>query len=411
MSFVDSLWARAVRARLADLEVGRLTVEEDGTSSVFGAGDEVSARVTVHDAAFYRSVALGGHIGASESYVAGEWSTPDLTALVRLFLRNREVLDGLETGLARLARPVRGLLHAANRNTRRGSARNIRAHYDLGNDFFRHFLDETLTYSAGIFQHPEASLKDASMAKYDRLCRKLELDADDHVVEIGTGWGGFALHAARRYGCRVTTTTISREQHALATRRVAEAGLDGRVEVLLRDYRELEGSYDKLVSIEMIEAVGHQYYDTFFERCASLLKPDGLAALQAITIQDRLYESARKEVDFIKRYIFPGSCIPAVSVLAGAAAPTDLRMVHLEDLTPHYAETLRRWRRRFLANWDRISPLGFDDAFRRLWTFYFCYCEGGFDEGVLGSVQMVFAKPAAPAPTIVELPRLREAVA
>ena len=411
MSFMDSLWTRAVRARLADLEVGRLTVAEGGTSSVFGSGDEVSARITVHDPAFYRSVALGGHIGAAESYVAGEWSTPDLTALVRLLLRNRDVLDGLETGLARLARPVRALLHAANRNTRRGSARNIRAHYDLGNDFFRHFLDETLTYSAGIFQHPEASLKDASVAKYDRLCRKLELSADDHVVEIGTGWGGFALHAARRYGCSVTTATISREQHALATRRVAEAGLDDRVEVLLRDYRELEGTYDKLVSIEMIEAVGHQYYETFFQRCAALLKPDGLAALQAITIQDRFYESARKEVDFIKRYIFPGSCIPAVSVLAGAAAPTDLRMVHLEDLTPHYAETLRRWRERFLANWDRIAPLGFDDAFRRLWTFYFCYCEGGFDEGVLGSVQMVFAKPAAAAPTIVELPRLRDAVA
>lgn len=411
MSFLDSFWERMVRSRLQTLDVGRLTVESDGTRSVFGSGDEITAHVDVHDQAFYRQVALGGHIGAAESYVEGAWTTPDLTALVRLFLRNREALDGLETGTARLAKPVRALLHAANRNTRKGSARNIRAHYDLGNDFFRTFLDETLTYSAGIFERPDASLRDASVAKYDRLCRKLELGPDDHVVEIGTGWGGFALHAAGRYGCRVTTTTISREQHDLARRRIAEAGLEDRVDVLLRDYREMEGRYDKLVSIEMIEAVGHRYYGTFFDRCARLLKPHGLAALQAITIQDRFYESARKEVDFIKRYIFPGSCIPAVSVLAGAAATTDLRMVHLEDLTPHYAETLRRWRRRFLANRDQITGLGFDDAFRRLWEFYLCYCEGGFDEGVLGSVQLVFAKPAAAAPTIVELPRLHEAVA
>lgn len=411
MSFMDSFWERIVRSRLESLDVGRLTLEADGASSIYGSGDEITAHVSVHDGTFYRQVALGGHIGAAESYVAGAWTTPDLTALVRLFVRNREALDGLESGTARLAGPLRALLHAANRNTRRGSARNIRAHYDLGNDFFRCFLDETLTYSAGIFERPDASLRDASEAKYDRLCRKLELGPHDHVVEIGTGWGGFALHAAGRYGCRVTTTTISREQHDMALQRVAEAGLDDRVEVLLRDYREMEGHYDKLVSIEMIEAVGHQYYETFFDRCARLLKPHGLAALQAITIQDRLYDSARKEVDFIKRYIFPGSCIPAVSVLAGAAAPSDLRMVHLEDLTPHYAETLRRWRQRFMANEDQIARLGFDDAFRRLWEFYLCYCEGGFAEGVLGSVQLVLAKPAAVAPTVVELPRLREAVA
>ncbi|MBT8489184.1 MAG: cyclopropane-fatty-acyl-phospholipid synthase family protein, partial [Gemmatimonadetes bacterium] len=226
-----------------------------------------------------------------------------------------------------------------------------------------------------------------------------------------TGWGGFAVHAATNYGCRVTTTTISQEQHALATARVEEVGLSERVEVLLQDYRKLRGRFDKLVSIEMIEAVGHQYFGAFFDRCARLLNPDGLAAIQAITIQDRLYESARKEVDFIKRYIFPGSCIPSVSILSGAAAPTDLRMVHLEDLTPHYAETLRHWRRRFLANWPQVAELGFDETFKRLWEFYFCYCEGGFEERVLGSVQMTFAKPAAEAPTIVELPRLGHAVA
>lgn len=410
-SFLDSLARRAVLARLEDLAQGRLTLREAQGVTVFGSGDEPAALVDVHDPAFYRAVALGGHVGAAEAYASGDWTSPDLTALVRLFVRNRDVLDGLEKGLARLVQPARAALHALNRNSVSGSRRNIQAHYDLGNDFFRHFLDETMTYSAGIFQEPGASLRDASAAKYDRLCRKLELSADDHVVEIGTGWGGFALHAARAYGCRVTTTTISREQHALATQRVATAGLSGRVEVLLKDYRELEGRFDKLVSIEMIEAVGHQYFGTFFERCARLLAPDGLAAVQAITIQDRLYESARKEVDFIKRYIFPGSCIPSISVLSGAAAPTDMRLVHLEDLTPHYAETLRRWRRRFLANWPQIAELGFDETFKRLWEFYFCYCEGGFDERVLGSVQLTFAKPEAAAPTIVELPRLGHAVA
>jgi len=405
MSIFDSLARRAVRGRLADLQHGRLTVREGDTTASYGSGDGPAAHVTVLDPAFYRAVAFGGHVGAAESYVDREWTTPDLTALVRLFVRNRDVLDGLETGLARLAQPMRAALHAWNRNTRRGSARNIRAHYDLGNDFFEHFLDETLTYSAGVFERPGASMRDASMAKYDRLCRKLAIGPEHHVVEIGTGWGGFALHAAAKYGCRVTTTTISREQHELASRRIREAGLADRVTVLLKDYRDLDGTFDRLVSIEMIEAVGHHYFETYFAQCADLLAPDGLASIQAITIQDRFYESARREVDFIKRYIFPGSCIPSVSVLAGAAAPTDLRLVHLDDMTPHYAETLRRWRHRFLENWDAIEALGFDDRFRRLWEFYFCYCEGGFDEAVLGSVQLLFAKPSARVPTPAELPQ------
>jgi cyclopropane-fatty-acyl-phospholipid synthase len=405
MNAFDRLAERAVRSGLTDLSEGRLTVTLDGDSTAYGSGDGPHAHVTVHDPAFWRAVALGGHVGAAESYAAGEWTTPDLTALVRLFVRNRDVLDGLETGLARLAQPVRKALHAWNRNTRDGSRRNIRAHYDLGNDFFGLFLDETLTYSAGVFERPGASMRDASTAKYDRLCRKLAIGPDDHVVEIGTGWGGFALHAAGTYGCRVTTTTISREQHALASERVREAGLEDRVAVLLRDYRELEGTYDKLVSIEMIEAVGHHYFETYFRHCADLLAPHGLAAIQAITIQDRFYESARREVDFIKRYIFPGSCIPSVSVLTGAAAPTDLRLVHFDDMTPHYAETLRRWRHRFLERWEAVADLGFDDRFRRLWEFYFCYCEGGFDEAVLGSVQFLFAKPRARVPAPAELPQ------
>jgi cyclopropane-fatty-acyl-phospholipid synthase len=409
MSYFDVLAERAVRAGLRDLSYGCLTVSTGGESTTYGrrdpADDVPAATLTVHDPAFWRAVALGGHVGAAESYVAGEWTTPDLTALVRIFVRNREVLDGLETGMARIAQPLRAFLHARNRNTRSGSARNIQAHYDLGNDFFSIFLDETLTYSAGVFERPAATMRDASIAKYDRLCRKLAIGPEDHMVEIGSGWGGFALHAAGTYGCRVTTTTISREQHALATERIREAGLGDRVEVLLEDYRDLRGTYDKLVSIEMIEAVGHHYFSTFFRRCAELLEPHGLAAIQAITIQDRFYESARREVDFIKRYIFPGSCIPSVSVLTGAAAPTDLRLVHFDDMTPHYAETLRRWRAAFHERWDQIAALGFDEHFRRLWDFYFCYCEGGFDEAVLGSVHFLFAKPAASVPAPSELPQ------
>lgn len=411
MSILDSVAEKAVRAQLETLKRGRLTVIDGHQTSVHGAPDGLDATVTVRDPSFYRAVAFGGHVGAAEAYAAGAWSTPDLTAIIRLFVRNRDVLDGMETGFARLVQPLRQFLHARNRNTESGSRRNIHAHYDLGNEFFREFLDETMTYSAGIFEQPESSLKDASLAKYDRLCRKLDVGPADHVIEIGTGWGGFALYAAGTYGCRVTTTTISQEQHALATERVREAGLADRVTILLEDYRKLTGTFDKLVSIEMIEAVGHHYFQTYFEQCARLLAPNGLAAIQAITIQDRLYESARREVDFIKRYIFPGSCIPSISTLSGAASPTDLRLVHLEDLTPHYAETLRRWRAGFLDRWDRIESQGFDEQFKRIWEFYFCYCEGGFDEAVLGSIQFLFAKPEAEIPGLVDLPPLRRHVA
>lgn len=387
---------RAVEKRLEQMRDGRLTVEQpDGTTKAFGLGDGPAVTVRIHDEDFYESLAFGGHLGAAEAYVSGFWSTDDLTSLVRLFLRNRDVLEDLETGFAELARPLRALAHALKRNTRSGSRANIAAHYDLGNEFFAAFLDDTMTYSCGIFERPDSSLRDASIAKYDRLCRKLELTPDDRVVEIGTGWGGFAIHAVREYGCRVTTCTISREQHQLATDRVAAAGLSDRVNLLLCDYRDMEGRFDKLVSIEMVEAVGHQYFETYFETCARLLAPHGRAAIQSITIQDRYYERARSQVDFIKRYIFPGSCMPAVSALAGAARDTDLRLVHLEDITPHYAETLLRWRTNFLADWDRIKALGFSEDFRRLWEFYFCYCEGGFREAVLGDVQLLFAKPRA----------------
>jgi len=393
MTVLDRAARTALSRRLERITYGRLTVAGAGPAQVFGDGTGPAVTLEVRDPRFFRKTALGGHLGAAEAYLDGWWETDDLVGLVRILVRNRGALAGLERGLAWLARPGRALAHALRRNTRAGSRRNIAAHYDLGNAFFGLFLDDTLAYSCGIFERPDATLREASVAKFDALCRKLELGPKDHLLEIGTGWGGFAVHAAREYGCRVTTATISRQQEVLAGRRVADAGLAGRVTVLNRDYRDLDGVYDKLVSIEMIEAVGHHYLERFFRVCADRLAPDGLFALQAITIQDRLYDAARREVDFIKRYVFPGSCIPSRAVLTAAAAATDLTLVDLRDLTPHYAETLRRWREGLRARRADARALGFDDRFLRLWEFYFSYCEGGFRERVLGDVQMLFAKP------------------
>lgn len=395
MTILDALARRLLLRRLTRVAHGRLSIVEAGAGPrEFGSSAGTpQATITVRDPRFYRAVVLGGHLGSVEAYLDGWWDTDDLTALVQLMVRNRDLLDSLETGWARLAQPMRRAWHTLRRNTRRGSRRNIAAHYDLGNEFFAEFLDDTLTYSCGIFEHPETTLRDASIAKYERICRKLELGPSDHVMEIGTGWGGFALYAAARYGCRVTTTTISRAQHALATERVVAAGLADRITILQNDYRDLTGTYDKLVSIEMIEAVGHRFYDAFFRKCAELLRPGGRMALQAITIDPRYYHRARREVDFIKRYIFPGANIPSLPVLRRAAeVRAPLSLLHLEDITPHYAETLKRWRQNFIARWDRLRALGFSEEFRRLWQFYFCYCEGGFRERFLGDVQMVFAR-------------------
>ena len=251
-----------------------------------------------------------------------------------------------------------------------------------------------MMYSSAVFEQPGMTLEQASIAKLDRICRKLALHAGDHVVEIGTGWGGFALHAARHYGCRVTTTTISRAQYELAVARVAAAGLSDKITVLLKDYRELEGKFDKLVSIEMIEAVGHQYYEEYFRTCARLLEPDGMALIQAITIADQRYEAARRSVDFIQRYIFPGSCIPSVTaLLASITRASDLRLFHLEDIGPHYARTLAAWRHAFMRNLDQVRALGYPEEFIRMWEFYLCYCEGGFEERVLGDAQLLLVKP------------------
>ncbi len=393
--------------RLGGLRDGALTVVEGCERHRFGdvaSDDSLQATIRVEDPRFYSRIALGGSLGAAEAYMDGLWLCDDLTALVRVMVRNRDALEGMERGLARLAAPLRRLVHFFDRNTMAGSRRNIAAHYDLGNEFFALFLDETMMYSCAVFERPDMSLAEASRAKLERICRKLELSPSDHVLEIGTGWGGFAIHAAARFGCRVTTATISQQQFELAQRRIAEAGLQDLITVVLRDYRALEGRFDKLVSIEMIEAVGHHYFDAFFRRCGELLKPDGMMLLQAITIADRHYRAARDSVDFIKRYIFPGSCIPSVTAMCESIArASDLRLFHLEDITAHYAITLRNWRSRFVEHIDRVRNLGYSKEFIRMWEFYLCYCEGGFLERYIGDVQMLLTKPRCRRPPIAPM--------
>lgn len=391
-------WARRqVLAKLCQLAHGRLRLIEPQGELDFASGrdeDELNVSLSVHDPRFYAKVALGGSIGAGEAFMAGYWSTDDLTKTARLMVRNRDVLNHLERGWAWLASAYHRLQHVVRGNTRRGSRRNIAAHYDLSNEFFALFLDRRMMYSSAIFEPGDGDLDGASEAKLERICRKLDLQPGDNVLEIGTGWGGFAIYAARRYGCHVTTTTISPAQYRHATARVAAARLEERVVVLQRDYRELEGRFDKLVSIEMIEAVGHRFLETFFQVCSERLKGDGLMVLQAITIADRFYEQAKRSVDFIQRYIFPGSAIPSLHVmLAALTRATDLTLVHAEDIGLHYARTLGMWRERLIANHQALREQGFSDTFARMWEFYFSYCEGGFLERSISDVQLVLSKP------------------
>lgn len=396
---------RMLRTRLLGqmqaLRECQLTIIDALGESVLGqpaqnSAETLHAALRVHDAAFYRAVAGNGSVGAGEAYIDSYWDCDDLIALVRVLVRNRDLLDAMETGLARFGGMLMRAWYALRRNTRGGSRNNVAAHYDLGNDFFGTFLDDNLMYSSAIFASADESLDAASTRKLERICRKLALTEDDRVVEIGSGWGGFALYAARNFGCHVTTATISRAQYDLARERVRAAGLDDRIEVRLEDYRDLRGRYDKLVSIEMIEAIGHQYLETYFAKVGALLEPHGMALIQAITIEDHRYAQALRAVDFIKRHVFPGSFIPSISAMLGAAARgSDLKLSNLEDIGPSYALTLAAWRRRFRRAHAEIRALGHDERFLRLWDFYFAYCEGGFLERSIGTVQMLLAKPGS----------------
>jgi cyclopropane-fatty-acyl-phospholipid synthase len=387
---------RLIYGQLDKIANGEIIVRHGRDELYFGKTTDDfphPVHITVTDNSFYIDVAFGGSSGSGEAYMKGSWECSDLLSLVRIFLRNRHVLDAMDYRLTRLKGPLHKLGHMLNKNTKEGSKKNICAHYDIGNALFKLFLDPTMMYSSAYFKHDDMSLSQASIAKLDLICRKLQLDKEDHLLEIGSGWGGLAIHAASHYGCRVTTTTISDEQYMLAQQLIKDAGLDDRITLLKQDYRDLTGTYTKLVSVEMIEAIGHQYMNTYFDKCSSLLADDGIMLLQAITIADQYYESALRDVDFIKKFIFPGGFLPSVSTLCSSIATvTDMKLFHLQDIGPHYAKTLNAWRQRFFENVNEIAKLGYPDEFVRLWDYYFCYCEGGFIERDIGTVQMLLTK-------------------
>lgn len=394
---LDSLCRTIVLKRLGKLEGGALTLRDGTQKHLFGSYHDdfpVSATVRIFHPRFYTRIAMGGVIGAAESYMDGDWTTDDLAGLCRILAHNGATLSAMEKRLSALKAPLLQCYHALNKNSRGGSRKNIAAHYDLGNDFFKTFLDDTMAYSSGYFERDSDSLEDASINKFDRLCKKLHLHADDHLLEIGSGWGGFACHAAKTYGCRVTTVTISQEQLAITRQRIRDEGLEGLVNARFCDYRDIDGKFSKIASIEMIEAVGHQYYPTFFKQCMRLLQDNGLLGLQAITIRDQHYHFARRNVDFIKRYIFPGGCLPSLTTLCHVATRhSDFSLTRVDDMTPHYAKTLAIWRERFLENEHHIAGLGYSESFRRMWNFYLCYCQAGFEEHLTGVSQLVYARP------------------
>lgn len=390
-----SFFARQLFRSLRPLQQDQIRVVEGCVTRSFGnSGGTLSATVVVHHPRFYRRTLLGGGLGAAESWMDGDWSCDDLTTLVRIFIRNRHVMERMNSPRTWLSKTWARLKHLLRRNTRGGARQNIHEHYDLGNDFFRLFLDETMSYSCGIFEQPDSTLAEASQSKMQRICLKLNLRPDDHLVEIGGGWGGLALHAAGQFGCRVSTTTISREQFRHMNQRVDEAGLSNRVKVLEQDYRDLEGKFDKLVSVEMIEAVGHEYFDTFFRKSSSLLRPDGMMLVQGIVIKDQFFAAHRHSADFIRQHIFPGGCLPSVTALCESMTrASDLRLIHLEEFSDHYARTLRQWRKRFWAKVEEVRELGYSERFIRKWEYYLRYCEAAFEERQVNVVQMLLAKP------------------
>lgn len=391
---MDRIFRRVLEKKLSGMERGQIRLHDADSVKQFGETDSLQTAIRVKRPEFFRKAVLGGTLSVAESYIQGDWDCDDLTALFRIFLRNRKSTTRLDSGLSRVVKTVHKFYHWAHANTKSGSKSNIAAHYDLGNDFFSLWLDETLAYSSGIFRSPRTTMAEASYEKFDRICRKLELKSSDSVIEIGTGWGGFALHAASNYGCRVTTTTISGEQAAVARDRIDQAGLNDAICLLQSDYRDLSGQFDKLVSIEMIEAVGFRYLDDYFRKCGELLKPDGSMVIQAIVMPERGYAQYLKSVDFIQRFVFPGGCLPSnAAMLESAGRSSDLRLVYLEDFASHYAQTLRLWRKAFHEHLDEIRSLGYDEAFIRLWDYYLCYCEAGFEERYIGVVQAQFDKP------------------
>jgi cyclopropane-fatty-acyl-phospholipid synthase len=394
---------------LAGLQAGYLEVVCTEYTYCFGqsgAGrekDPLHAVIAVHDERFFRRALLAGDVGIGEAYMDGDWSTPDLVAVVRLAVRNLDQLDGNNRLLTSFRRLADVLEHRRRRNTLAGSQRNIAYHYDLGNDFYRLFLDLNLAYSCAYYESAQDTLEQAQIRKFDRICRKLQLQPQDHVLEIGTGWGGFAAYAAETCGCRVTTTTISQQQHDYTREVFSRSRAGGRIQLLFEDYRNLRGQYDKIVSIEMFEAVGYEHYDDYFGACDRLLKPDGSMLLQTITIQEKAFHQYRKQSDWIKKHIFPGAELASViEIQRSLARTTRMQLSHLEDIGKHYARTLHEWRHRFFEHLSEVRQLGFDDRFVRMWDYYLAYCEGAFRERYISDVQLVLSKVASKVQLIHE---------
>ena len=396
LSWFERLCRKFALDFISQLQHGDITVVEGSQRLQFGDDQaELKAVITVVDPAFYQKLVMSGSVGGGEAYIYGWWRCDNLTALVRIFALNLATLDKLDSTITRLGRPLLKLLNWRNKNSKTQARKNIAAHYDLGNDMYRLFLDNSMMYSSAVYPDDTADLASAQQHKLELICQRLQLKSTDHLVEIGTGWGSMAIYAAQNYGCKVTTTTISQQQYDYAKQRIEALGLQGQITLLLEDYRDLQGQYDKLVSIEMIEAVGEEYLDTYFAKCSSLLKPEGLMVLQAITIVDQRYKQYVREVDFIKRYVFPGGCLPSISRMTDAVSrKTDLVVRHLQDIGFDYARTLKDWCDNFMHARDKVHQLGYDDNFVRLWQFYLCYCEGGFRERATSAVHLVLSKPA-----------------
>lgn len=401
LALMEKLCRAALFKKLNLITKGRIEFKEDflGHNQILEFGESreeavIKARVRILNPRAYSRIVFGGTIGSGESYMLGEWESEDLTQIVRIFAGNHQLHTNMDTGLGALLLPFQKLFHFLRRNSISQAEKNIHAHYDIGNDFFELFLDSSYMYSAAIFKSAHTTLEEAQFEKLDRICKKLNLGPNDHIIEIGTGWGSFAIYAATHYGCKVTTTTISKQQFMLAKERVEKLCLSDRIELLFCDYRLLTGTYDKLVSIEMIEAVGLENLPEYFAKCSSLLKPNGQMLLQAITIRDQQYESAKRSVDFIQRFIFPGSGIPSInSMINATTAVSDFQIAHLEDFGPHYARTLNEWSRRLKANHLKVLQCGYSETLYRMWQYYFSYCEGGFHERNIGVSQILLLKP------------------
>tara|TARA_Y100000814_G_scaffold117114_1_gene83785 strand:+ start:433 stop:1692 length:1260 start_codon:yes stop_codon:yes gene_type:complete len=393
-TFLTSIFKNGLQKKFKNLKTGHISVNDGDETFTFGdSNSDEKVSVDIHSQEFYVMTGSGGALGIAEAYVAGYWSSDDVVKLFQIILRNRDILLSLEKGFAKLVKPINKMIHRGRQNTLKGSKENILAHYDLSNDFYKLWLDPSMTYSCAFFNNDSVTLEEASIEKLDRICRKLDLSEDDSVLEIGTGWGSFSIHAAKNYGCKVTTTTISDAQFDYARSRIKDEGLESKITLINKDYRDLDGKYDKIVSIEMIEAVGYEYIPDYFSKLSSLLNNNGLVALQGITYNDQNFEVYKDSVDFIKKYIFPGSCLISIAqIIDVIKKDTDLAMVDMEDITKHYAVTLNRWRKNFMDVIPKVKEMGYSQAFINMWEFYFLYCEAGFSERNIGDVQMIFAK-------------------